>query len=136
MPGLTPKQLRILDYAYDFNKQHGYMPTYKEISAAIGVSTITIFEHLNAIEMKGYIKRERHMARSMEITNREYLIKKGVNMPVSDILKDIADCVDKASKVEGGEVVIRMPLAVVAEIKRLTSVKVETLPQVTLQPAP
>ena len=60
----TPKQLQILQMIYQFQQQHNYSPTYAELAAALKVSTITVFEHLEALERKGAIRRRRHEARS------------------------------------------------------------------------
>ena len=69
----TPKQLQILQMIYQFQQQHNYSPTYAELAAALKVSTITVFEHLEALERKGAIRRRRHEARSVEIVEEKFL---------------------------------------------------------------
>lgn len=69
----TPKQLQILRMIYDYQQEHGYSPTYAELARQLGVSTITVFEHLEALERKGAIRRRRHEARSVEITEPTFL---------------------------------------------------------------
>src|SRR4051812_5839493 len=69
----TPKQLQILRLIHAFQQQHGYSPTYAELAKQLGVSTITVFEHLEALERKGAIRRRRHEARSVEITEPNFL---------------------------------------------------------------
>lgn len=63
----TQKQLEILNFVREYNLKHGYAPTYIEMAKFFNKSTITIFEHLEALERKGAIKRRRHEARSVEI---------------------------------------------------------------------
>ena len=58
----TPKQLQILRMIYEYQKGHGFSPTYAELAKDLGVSTITVFEHLEALERKNAIRRRRHEA--------------------------------------------------------------------------
>lgn len=69
----TPKQLQILRLIYQFQQEHGYSPTYAELAKQLNVSTITVFEHLEALERKGAIRRRRHEARSVEIIEPNFL---------------------------------------------------------------
>jgi len=64
---LTPKQLRILKFIQDYKTEHKYAPTLEEIAGHFGVSTVTVFEHMQALERKGAIRRQKHKARSAEI---------------------------------------------------------------------
>jgi len=69
----TPKQLRILKMIYDYQQEHGFSPTYAELAKQLKVSTITVFEHLQALERKGAIRRRRHEARSVEIVETDFI---------------------------------------------------------------
>jgi len=69
----TPKQLQLLRLIYDYQREHGFSPTYAELAKELGVSTITVFEHLEALERKGAIRRRRHEARSVEIIEANFL---------------------------------------------------------------
>jgi len=69
----TPKQLQILKLIHQFQEEHGYSPTYAELAKQLNVSTITVFEHLQALERKNAIRRRRHEARSVEIIEPNFL---------------------------------------------------------------
>jgi repressor LexA len=69
----TPKQLQILKLIHQFQEEHGYSPTYAELAKQLGVSTITVFEHLEALERKNAIRRRRHEARSVEIIEPNFI---------------------------------------------------------------
>jgi repressor LexA len=69
----TPKQLNILQFLYRYQEEHGFSPTYAEIAKELSVSTITVFEHLQALEKKKAIRRRRHEARSVEVLDRSFL---------------------------------------------------------------
>ncbi|MGE0479476.1 MAG: transcriptional repressor LexA [Phycisphaerae bacterium] len=64
---LTPKQLRVLTFVRDYERRNGYAPTMQELADEFGVSKVTIFEHISALQKKGYLKRTRHRARSLRL---------------------------------------------------------------------
>ncbi len=64
---LTPKQLRILSLIRDWRVRHGYSPTMQELADEIGVSKVTVFEHVEALIKKGALIREPNKARSLSI---------------------------------------------------------------------
>lgn len=71
---LTPKQLRILSLIRDWRVRHGYSPTMQELADQIGVSKVTVFEHVEALIKKGALVREANKARSLSIAE-------GVSVP-------------------------------------------------------
>jgi len=83
----TPKQLQLLQLIYDYQEEHGYSPTYAELAKMLNVSTITVFEHLEALEKKYAITRRRHEARSVEITAPHFLLEqsKRDSLPISSL---------------------------------------------------
>lgn len=64
---LTPKQLRVLTFIRDFTKARGYAPTMQELADEFGVSKVTVFEHIAALQRKGCLRRSRHKARSLRL---------------------------------------------------------------------
>jgi repressor LexA len=64
---LTPKQLRILQLIRDWRHQHGYSPTMQEIADRLGVSKVTVFEHVESLITKGALIRNPNKARSLSI---------------------------------------------------------------------
>ena len=71
---LTPKQLKILQLIRDQRIAKGYSPTMQELADAMGVSKVTVFEHIEALIKKGALKREPNKARSLSISE-------GVTLP-------------------------------------------------------
>lgn len=66
---LTKRQQQILDYIRKCIEVKHYPPSVREIGQAIGLSSpSTVHAHLNALESKGYIKRDGAKSRSMVIT--------------------------------------------------------------------
>jgi repressor LexA len=70
---LTPRQLDVIVAIRDYRHLHGYSPTMQELADQLGTSKVTIFEHVGALEKKHVLKRDKHKARSLEITSDEKL---------------------------------------------------------------
>lgn len=64
---LTEKQILVLRYFRDYRREKGIAPTLDEAAKALGVSKITIHEHLNQLTKKGAIHRDRAKARAVAI---------------------------------------------------------------------
>lgn len=71
---LTPKQLRILTFIRDFRRARAYSPTLQELADEFQVSKVTVFEHVEALQRKGYLDRVPHKARSLRLS-------KGIDFP-------------------------------------------------------
>jgi repressor LexA len=71
---LTPKQLKILKLIRDWRVRSGYSPTMQELADELGVSKVTVFEHVEALIRKGALHREPNKARSLSIAD-------GVSVP-------------------------------------------------------
>lgn len=85
---LTPKQLHILTRIRDFRLAHGYSPTLQELASELGVSRVTVFEHVEALIEKGLLRRRRNKARSLELTPRAVLPheKSGSRLPLVGLI--------------------------------------------------
>ena len=64
---LTPKQLRIVQLIRGHRLAHGYSPTMQELAQELGVSKVTVFEHVEALIKKGALQRKANKARSLSI---------------------------------------------------------------------
>jgi repressor LexA len=53
---LTKKQSEMLDCIVEFHRDNGYAPSYREIAAALQISSpATVHEHVKNLERKGYL---------------------------------------------------------------------------------
>lgn len=68
MMNLTPKQLHILSRIRAIRLSRGYSPTMQELADELGVSKVTVFEHVEALIKKGALLRQPNKARSLEIS--------------------------------------------------------------------
>ncbi len=70
---LTPKQLKILQLIRDHRFAHGYSPTMQELADELGVSKVTVFEHVEALIKKNALRREPNKARSLSLVDNAVL---------------------------------------------------------------
>jgi repressor LexA len=70
---LTPRQTDVMVAIRNYRHLHGYSPTMQELADQLGTSKVTIFEHVGALEKKRLLRRDKHKARSLEITKTDLL---------------------------------------------------------------
>ena len=65
-PNLTDRQRQLLDFLRDYQRQHGMMPSTRDIQRHFGFSSQTAaMGHLRALEKKGAIERHAGIARAV-----------------------------------------------------------------------
>ncbi len=64
---LTKRQRQVLDFIIDYVRDSGYPPTVREIASAFSMSSKGAYDHLVAIEKKGYIRRDPAKPRAIEL---------------------------------------------------------------------
>ncbi len=67
---LTKKQALIIDFISEFTTREGESPSYREIMAALGLSSVSaVAEHIDNLVKKGALKRVPGAARSLEVVD-------------------------------------------------------------------
>ena len=79
---LTIRQQKVLDFIINYIRETGYPPTVREIGNTFGISSKGAYDHLRAIEKKGYIKRDPSKPRAIELMD---FVQRKVSGPVIDI---------------------------------------------------
>jgi repressor LexA len=64
---LTSRQKEIFDFVRAFIKERGYPPSVREIGEHFDIYPRAVFDHLKALEKKGYLKRQGSMSRGLEV---------------------------------------------------------------------
>ena len=81
---LTAKQQKILDFIVNYVKETGYPPAIRDISNHFEMSSKGAYDHLVAIEKKGYIRRDPTKPRAIELL--DFIHRKAfdpiINIPV------------------------------------------------------
>ncbi|MBX4197602.1 hypothetical protein KW801_03560 [Candidatus Saccharibacteria bacterium] len=66
----TKKQKELLTFIEDFIAEHGYSPSYREIMAGTGhTSVATVSLHVNSLIERGHLKKRDRSARSLEVVS-------------------------------------------------------------------
>jgi repressor LexA len=68
----TPRQKAILSFIARYRREHGVSPTLEEIGREFGVHRVTVFQHVNALERRGALRRSASLARSIEIVDPDF----------------------------------------------------------------
>ncbi len=72
---LTKKQKKVLDYIQEYAQKKGFNPSHDEMRKHLKLSSVsTVSHYMKILQKKGYIKREKNIARSAEVKKKESLI--------------------------------------------------------------
>ena len=70
---LNKRQLEVLRALHHYVEAHGYAPTLQELAEKSGVrASSTMHEHLQNLEIMGYIKKIPHVKRGMRVVQEAY----------------------------------------------------------------
>ncbi len=75
MKKLTKRQTQILEFIKTFYRKYGLPPTVREIADRYRMKSSSMFDHLYALQKKGFLKRTSNKSRSIQLT--EFLENKG-----------------------------------------------------------
>jgi repressor LexA len=66
----TKKQKELLTFIENFIAEHGYSPSYREVMAGTGhTSVATVSLHINNLIKRGHLRKRDRSARSLEVVN-------------------------------------------------------------------
>jgi len=108
---LTKRQQQVLDFIINYLKKIGYPPTVREVGNEFKISSKGAYDHLIAIEKKGYIKRNPTKPRAIEIMD---FVHGRISGPMVEI--------PVVGKVAAGE-----PLLATQNIERTLSLSVDMI---------
>jgi repressor LexA len=65
---ISPRQKEIIKFIYNFNEDHGYPPTVREIGEGVHLSSSsTVHAHLKSLENRGIIQRDAVLTRAIRL---------------------------------------------------------------------
>jgi repressor LexA len=65
---LTKRQREMYDFIAEFVQSNGYSPSFEEIGAAMGLSSLaTVHKHINNLESKKLLRRDYNRSRSIDV---------------------------------------------------------------------
>jgi SOS-response transcriptional repressor LexA len=68
---LTDRQAEVLAYIKKYIAKFGYSPSFRAIAERFDMQANGVVCHLTALEAKGYIKRDKRVARSIVVLDQE-----------------------------------------------------------------
>lgn len=100
---LTAKQKIVLNYIENYNAEHDFSPTYREIMEGLGLKSVSsVAEHIENLTAKGALRRRPNEARSLEVVDTTYpettelfkiCLRNAKNEEEIEILKKAADII-------------------------------------------
>ena len=70
---LTKKQTAVYDYIASFIEEHGFSPSYRDICAGLGLSSVSaVAEHVETLTRLGALRKVPGTARSLEVVDITY----------------------------------------------------------------
>lgn len=85
MQELAPRQQQVLAFITGFIAENGYPPTLREIAAHLKISgTLGVSKHLEALERKGYLRREANSSRGIALVGRT---DTALSLPVAGVVR-------------------------------------------------
>jgi repressor LexA len=80
MDELTSRQRQVLEFITHFIENNGYPPSHREIAASLEISgTRGVLGHLEALERKGYLKKDAGNSRGIALTSH---ISQSLALPI------------------------------------------------------
>ncbi|HKF21297.1 MAG TPA: transcriptional repressor LexA [Candidatus Angelobacter sp.] len=80
---ITKRQRQVYDFIYGFVQKNGYSPSFEEIAAGMGLSSLaTVHKHIVNLEKKNLLKRDFNRSRSIDVLPVRGLFKRQSKSPV------------------------------------------------------
>ena len=71
MRAITSRQTEVLEYIKTFINTHHFPPTMREISVHFSISVKGAYDHVKALEKKGYLRIDNNRSRTIEVIGHE-----------------------------------------------------------------
>jgi repressor LexA len=82
MKTLTARQKEVLDFISSYIEEHAYPPTIREMAERFSISVKGAYDHVKALEKKGFIRLGENRSRALELTSRERPERSVVEVPL------------------------------------------------------
>ncbi|MGC9198495.1 MAG: transcriptional repressor LexA [Acidobacteriaceae bacterium] len=80
---ITRRQKEVLDFLSSFTARNGYSPSYEEIAAGLGLSSLaTVHKHITNLHAKGLLQRAQNRSRSIDVIPQRTARKSSDRLPL------------------------------------------------------
>jgi repressor LexA len=84
---ITRRQRQVYDYISDFVQKQGYSPSFEEIGAGLGLSSLaTVHKHISNLEEKGLLTRDYNRSRSIDLVPPKGRLKQAMSVNTTMVL--------------------------------------------------
>ena len=89
-PQLTKRQAQLFNYLENFQEKKNYSPALSDMASHFGVSIPTIHQHVDYLERKGYLVRQKGVKNSIRVlkTIRELVENSTINNPPTIVIEN------------------------------------------------
>ncbi len=78
---ITKRQRQVYDFISDFVQQNQYSPSFEEIGAGLGLSSLaTVHKHISNLEKKGLLSRDYNRSRSIDLLPPKGRLKQAMSV--------------------------------------------------------
>jgi repressor LexA len=82
MKTLTARQKEVLDFISSYLDSHAYPPTIREIAESFSISVKGAYDHVKALEKKGFLRLGENRSRALELLRRDKPERSVVELPL------------------------------------------------------
>ena len=82
MKTLTVRQQEVLDFISSYLDEHAYPPTIREIAERFSISVKGGYDHVKALEKKGFLRLGENRSRALELLRRDKPERSVVELPL------------------------------------------------------
>src|SRR6266568_2337051 len=84
---ITKRQRQVYDFISDFVQQNQYSPSFEEIGAGLGLSSLaTVHKHITNLEKKGLLNRDYNRSRSIDLLPPKGRLKQAMSVNTGMVL--------------------------------------------------
>jgi repressor LexA len=82
MKTLTARQQEVLDFISAYIEEHAYPPTIRETAVSFSISVKGAYDHVKALEKKGFLRLGENRSRALELLRRDKPERSVVEVPL------------------------------------------------------
>ena len=82
MKTLTARQQEVLEFISSYLDAHAYPPTIREIAESFSISVKGAYDHVKALEKKGFLRLGENRSRALELLRRDKPERSSVDLPL------------------------------------------------------
>jgi repressor LexA len=86
MKTLTVRQKEVLDFIASYHSGHAYPPTIREIADEFSISVKGAYDHVKALEKKGFLRLGENRSRALELLRQDKPERMVVELPLLGIV--------------------------------------------------